>query len=988
MELKKAVSIVLTSTLLLSMLLTAIPKVSAQATTVEIIPNLTTITTLNQVFTVSCMVYDVVDLAGLDIQIAWDTAYLSYQSHTATLDCLNAPTFMTKNDVVGGTYWLAAASLNTLDPGFDGSGEAFEMTFMAINVPFGTIGNYFDTLINFTSTDLADSVPIPITHTTVDGIVRIYYREEIIPPLPLLQVRPASYEASSLGEIFDFSAWLLGEGDTDLDPYWDVAGIDVYMNFNATLLEALSVDIDPDGEFASFWPNGLTLLVDPPEINNAEGYVRVAYIGVPGPAGLHTAPFGQINMFAVTFNATYESTSYPPPTSPITLKNPIAYTGQYIFNSVGGLMDINSPLGTDWHELVPTFCEGPFDLTNWDDNGDGELSPSDQIILEGTDGFYYDYHIDYITGGLDLDHTGTDAIEGDIWAANFGPDNLAYNGLPGRSVGTDDPYNGFGVPNWTGNFTIAGLQSVNSITVHALPFTGDEYTYTLTAGVDYLVHPDEDYVELLNPVDVQIINEYWVDGVNNTLNGWPMINYVASGISDVYVWMTNGTARPALNNGYAAGPPGEWWYDPDWTWELEGWWALGYFPGAWNWPAGSAWAINYTAASTLTVNFVTEPEGPYFLEYSSTYPDFLAALAAPNGTMWDEVYIKNWQDHQIVEWTDVNTNTLLDTGDLITTLMGVNYMHFEVVDPAVKLETSRKPWICTDDYTDLYFGMAPIVQLAAFPQPDQDNCPWHNKGYSVPLPHVVEDGLYTAPYRALGGFIDVFVCNYEEGFKGVGKDKPADMFWPQKEVLLCANVTYAGWPEQNKDVAFEIKFPNGTVFVVMYNRTNDVGFTFVRVRLPWPCDDPELIFGKWKVWATVDVACVVVNDTMEFKYDYRIRITNVVANKDEYKHCEDIIVTIDWATYSMQTFDIVFTLTVTDASGVPIGFAYMQVTVGGAEWCQYATGQLNLTVHVVKWARPPLGTIYVGGLSDFPQNGGSAETPVYISYIAILAEWA
>jgi len=214
------------------------------------------------------------------------------------------------------------------------------------------------------------------------------------------------------------------------------------------------------------------------------------------------------------------------------------------------------------------------------------------------------------------------------------------------------------------------------------------------------------------------------------------------------------------------------------------------------------------------------------------------------------------------------------------------------------------------------------------------------------------------------------------------------MFWPQKAVWLCANVTYAGWPEQNKDVAFEIKFPNGTVFVVMYGRTDENGTAKVEVRLPWPCDDPEAIFGVWKVWATVDVACIVVNDTMEFKYDYRVRIFDVTTDKDEYKHCEDIIVTIVYGTQSMQTFNITFTLTVTDASGVPIGFAYEEVTIGGAVYCQYAMGELELSVHVVKWARPPLGTIYVGALSDFPQNGGCAETPVYIEYLSILAEWA
>jgi hypothetical protein len=811
----------------------------------------------------------------------------------------------------------------------------------------------------------------------------------------LLKVTPASYEAGSLGESFDISVWLLGDGLTDLDPFWDVAGIDVYMNFNTTLMQAISVDIDPDGEFASFWPNNLTLLVDPPEINNIDGYVRVAYIGVPGPHGDHTAPYGQINMFTVNFNATYESTSYPPPTEPITLKNPTAYTGACFFDSIGGLVNLASPVGSQFNELSPHFITGPKEMTGWEDNGDGELGIGDQIMLADlTTGFYFDYYINDLKGTLNV--TLARSSEDYLWAASFGPDNLYYNGLPGRYVGTGDPYNGHGVPNWAGNFSMPyPVQSVNSITVTALPFTADEYNYTLTEGVDYIVHDAENTIELLHSLDVAIVNEHWVDGVNNTLNGWPAINYVASGIESVYVDMHNGTARFGSNTGYYSSwpsadmpPGGEWWFDPDFTWELESYWATGYFAGAFNWLDGSDWWINYTAASYMTIDYNTDPTTA-FVDYSGTYADFLAVID-PTGTTWNEVYPKNWQSYTFVSWTDSDTSGDLSVGDW---LEASGSRLFRVDGIGTDLATLRKPWICEDDPADPFFGVAPIVQVAGFPQPDNDHCPWHNKPYSVPLPHIIQDGEYTAPYKALGGFIDVYVCNYPEPFNGAGKDKPADMRWPQKDLCLCANVTYAGWPEQNKDVAFEIKFPNGTAYVVMYNRTNDVGVACVRVRLPWPCDDPEAIFGKWKVWATVDVACVVVNDTLEFKYDYRINIWNVSTNKDEYKHCEDIIITIDYGSYLIQTSlgHLIITATVTDASGVPIGFDYVEIVLGTddmADWCQYLNGTVELSVHVVKWARPPLGTIYVGALTDFPQNGGSAETPVYITQVAIEAAWA
>jgi len=213
---------------------------------------------------------------------------------------------------------------------------------------------------------------------------------------------------------------------------------------------------------------------------------------------------------------------------------------------------------------------------------------------------------------LNMMHQTKGAVDDYIWVASFGPDNLYDNGLPGRYVGTDDPYNGFGVPGWTGNFSLTEpFNSVNSITVTALPFTWDEYNYILTEGIDYLVYAEDSLIELLTPTDVSIINEHWVEGVNSSLNGWPWINYVASGIESVYVDMHNGTARPSPNAGYTGDyTVGEWWFDPDLTWELEVWWALGYYSGPWNWPAGSEWWINYTATSYLTVNYASDPE-PY-----------------------------------------------------------------------------------------------------------------------------------------------------------------------------------------------------------------------------------------------------------------------------------------------------------------------------------------------------------------------------------------
>jgi hypothetical protein len=117
-----------------------------------------------QTMTLRAVIYNVTDLAGFDLRIAWDTTYLDYESHTATLDCLIPPTLITKNEVnaTAGTYWLAVGTLSLM--GFTGSGEAFEMTYRLLNL--GT------TTVNFTSHEMASTVEL-IWNVAVDASIFI-----------------------------------------------------------------------------------------------------------------------------------------------------------------------------------------------------------------------------------------------------------------------------------------------------------------------------------------------------------------------------------------------------------------------------------------------------------------------------------------------------------------------------------------------------------------------------------------------------------------------------------------------------------------------------------------------------------------------------------------------------------------------------------------------------------------------------------------------
>ncbi|UCG36504.1 MAG: hypothetical protein JSV64_07865 [Candidatus Bathyarchaeota archaeon] len=615
---------------------------SVQITTVRFLPATVDVYAQGQTVTVACVVEEVTDLTALVLELAWDQSKLEYQSHTTTIpvescSCPIPPSpyagtlvgsVFWLNDTVdqlGGKYSMHVASLPSTR--FNGSGAIVVITFKAIWTPsFDNPAEYLETLITATRVTLVSFDSTEIPYTFMPCVVQLHKEEITYPPLPLLIVDPQIYEARALGEIFPMDVWLLGDGYTGLDPFWDVLGIDVYVNFNATLMAAIDVTLDPDGTFGGFWLNSLHNLIglEGFEIDNTEGWIHVAFTGSPGSDGHHTPPSGTVRMFSVSFRAIVESATYPPPSTPITLKNPM----------------------------------------------------------------------------------------------------------------------------------------------------------------------------------------------------------------------------------------------------------------------------------------------------------------------------------------------------------------------------STSQWLCEECPSDPYFGWAPLVSIFGFPHPERDFCPWHGHDYPVDLPHAVEGGEHVASYKPAGGYVDLYT-QYPYPFGGQGPHRPSDMFWPQKSLVLCANVSYNEWSECSRDVTFQVIDPHGVTWGIYVNRPCCDSVACVFVRMPWP-DDSGYYFGVWEVVATVEVAGVVVNDTLTFKYDYRVNIWDVQVDDPVYdprgfKHGEDISVAIQYGTYAMQNFDITFTVTAVDASGVAFDFSFVQVTIGGAEYCTYKNGTVELDIHVEEWARPPDGTIYAGALSDFPQNGGSAETPAFELRIAILA---
>ncbi|MEM3828151.1 MAG: hypothetical protein QXP36_02910, partial [Conexivisphaerales archaeon] len=216
---------------------------------------------------------------------------------------------------------------------------------------------------------------------------------------------------------------------------------------------------------------------------------------------------------------------------------------------------------------------------------------------------------------------------------------------------------------------------------------------------------------------------------------------------------------------------------------------------------------------------------------------------------------------------------------------------------------------------------------------------------------------------------------FPEPYGGQGPNKPMDLVKPQSEVHLWANVTYNGWPVQSKLVSFEVLKPDGSTYAKFTAITNSDGIAHVSFRMPWPCINPESLFGVWKVVATCSLADVVISDTMEFHYDYVVRVWKVTTDKESYNHGDTVEITIEYGTHAMQTYPVLFVAEIQDELGAIIGLNTLNLTVGGAKFCTYKNNSISLRIEIPKWAYAGTATVKVNAFDKEPAEGGFAWCP-------------
>jgi hypothetical protein len=394
----------------------------------------------------------------------------------------------------------------------------------------------------------------------------------------------------------------------------------------------------------------------------------------------------------------------------------------------------------------------------------------------------------------------------------------------------------------------------------------------------------------------------------------------------------------------------------------------------------------------------TIPAGAPIVGTANAFFDVYVDVNALNAAFWVVgIEFKLAYDPTLIDFVGISVDPWLDAfGDIymVPPVEGPGTLHTAIV----LLPHSSPPshWDFPIDGTGHLVKLTfEVIYQEAFPWYDESPLDLYDAKYSDVLANPVNgldnvDGLVRVFGFVVGRQIDLYTCNYPSPYGGQGPGMPSDMFWPQKEVYLCANVSYNLWPEQNKIVAFEVHNPLGEIVDIITGITDENGHLCLSYRIPWPCFNTSALFGIWTVIATVDIACVVVNDTMQFHFDYMVgQWWKVTTDKTDYAHDEVVHVTVDYGTYAIQNYPVLFTAVMHDELNYPVSKEFKSTVIGDLDmnlWCQYANGTVTFDLPIPKYVHAGLATIKINALSDFPWFAGSAWCPETSIVVNILPE--
>jgi hypothetical protein len=361
-------------------------------------------------------------------------------------------------------------------------------------------------------------------------------------------------------------------------------------------------------------------------------------------------------------------------------------------------------------------------------------------------------------------------------------------------------------------------------------------------------------------------------------------------------------------------------------------------------------------------------EGPFLPGYASLQPGslgtFFVSFFEPDGIYGPHVLVGNMiLPDDMGVWHNPMPK---GTGVLATITFRVIYQSFGDPDQSGPLEIVEQLAIGLDNLVDQNIVDVPLMPPV--------NCTYT---ITTNLPGRVLD-LYGYASNSGYGPIDwQEILQFPPPYGGQGPNAPMDLVEEQSYVTLHANVTYNYWPVQHKLVGFQVNYPDGSLYGNFFAFSDVNGVATVGFRMPWPCDNPESLFGVWHVVAGVQVADVYMNDTMDFHYDYLVNIFKVTTDKYEYNHGENVEVCVTFGSHAQQDYPILLKVDITDELGVVIGHFEIATTVGGTVFCQYKNTTLCGSIWIPKWAYTGIATVHVNIFDQEPIFGGAPWTPEY-----------
>lgn len=210
---------------------------------------------------------------------------------------------------------------------------------------------------------------------------------------------------------------------------------------------------------------------------------------------------------------------------------------------------------------------------------------------------------------------------------------------------------------------------------------------------------------------------------------------------------------------------------------------------------------------------------------------------------------------------------------------------------------------------------------------------------------------------------------------GIGASGTSATYGPQDLLEIYALLTYQNSALPDQDLSFSVQNDNGTIIAIEDAVTNQTGIAHVEYRLPSPDPNATLIvFGTWKITASLKVLQVVVSNSTTFNFNYLSNVESIqIPATIHVSQVMPIELTIDTGLFATPGSELDITLF--DQANIPIG----SYTFTNAMQMQNFT-VVDATIAIPSWAFTGQATVCMCLLTA----NGTALAPETVATFQIL----